>query len=491
MKFIREEGLAYDDVLLVPQKSSIRSRADVDLKTKLTKNISISIPFISSNVDTVTGATMAIIMAKLGGIGIIHRFMSVERQAAKVLRVKRSEGFIVGSPFVIQPQQTRGEARVLMKENQVTSLVVTDEENRIVGLVTERDMWFEDNDALKVSEIMTPREKLITAAPTITIDQARALFKKNKIEKLPLVGKDGTLKGLITSRTVLNKDRFPNATVDGKGRLRVGAAVGVVGDYLERAEELVKVGVDILVVDIAHVYSNHGLAAVKRLRKRFPKIDLIGGNIATVDAAKSLIQAGCDALKVGIGPGGICITRMVAGAGVPQLTAVMQCSREGHKYKVPIIADGGTNYPGDMTKALAAGASTVMLTGWLAGTDESPGSMILRNNKKYKVHRGAASFSAVAARKTQGLAKDTGVKEIVEQELDKELEGVVAEGVETFVPYKGAAKDVLYQLIGALRSGMSYSNARRIPELWENAVFMKISPAAFRESKAHNVQEIS
>ena len=490
MKFIKEEGLAYDDVLLVPQKSSIRSRADVDLRTKLTKNISLSIPFISSNVDTVTGATMAIIMAKLGGMGIIHRFMSIERQASKIARVKRSEGFILGSPFVIGPNQTRGEARIIMKEYQITSLIVTDEEKKIVGLVTERDMWFEDDDTLKISEIMTPREKLITASPTVSIDAARKIFKKNKIEKLPLIGKDGTLKGLITSRTVLNKDRFPNATQDEHGRLRVGAAVGVVGDYMERAAELIKAGADVLVVDIAHVYSDHGLTAIKKLRKKFPKIDLIGGNIATPDAARALILAGCDALKVGIGPGGICITRMVAGAGVPQLTAVMQCSKVAHKYKIPVIADGGTNYPGDMTKALAAGASTVMLTGWLAGTDESPGSIILRNNKKFKVHRGAASFSAVAARKTQGLTMQLG-KEIVEQELDKELEGVVAEGVETFVPYKGAAKDVITQLTGALRSGMSYSNAKKVPQLWENATFMKISQSAFRESKAHNVEHIS
>lgn len=489
MKFIEKEGLTYDDVLLVPQKSSIRSRRDVDLRTKLSKNISLNLPFISSNVDTVTGATMAIIMAKLGGIGIIHRFMNIERQAQKVTRVKRSEGFILGSPLVIGPDQTRGEAIVLMKEHQVTSLIVTDEKGKVLGIVTERDMWFENNNTLKISEIMTPYEKLITAPSNISIDQARRIFKKNKIEKLPLVGKDRILKGLITSRTVLNKDRFPNATVDTHGRLRVGAATGVVGDYMERAEELIKSGVDVLVVDIAHVFSKHGLTAVKKLRNKFPKIDLIGGNIATPDAARALISIGCDGLKVGIGPGGICITRMVAGAGVPQLTAVMQCASVGFRNNVPVIADGGTNYPGDMTKALAAGASTVMLTGWLAGTDESPGSIILRNNKKYKVHRGAASFSAVAARKTQGLTPNTS-KDLVEQELDKELESVVAEGVETFVPYKGGAKDVITQLTGALRSGMSYSNAKTIKELWKNSVFMKISPAAFRESKAHNVQEI-
>jgi IMP dehydrogenase len=295
--------------------------------------------------------------------------------------------------------------------------------------------------------------------------------------------------GLITSRTVLNEDIFPNATKDSKGRLRVGAAVGVVGDFMERAKALVDAGVDALVVDIAHVHSVHGMDAIKKIRRAFPKVDLIGGNIATPEGARDLIKLGCDALKVGIGPGGICITRIVAGAGVPQLTAIMQCAEVAHRYKIPVIADGGTNFPGDMTKALAAGASNVMLTGWLAGTDESPGSILLRNGQKFKVHRGAASFSAVASRKIEGVAGQVR-KELAEEELDEELEKVVAEGVETFIPYKGAVKDVIHQLTGALHSGMSYSNARTVAELWKNAKFMEITQAGFRESKQHNVKEM-
>jgi IMP dehydrogenase len=489
MKFLLKEGLTYDDVLLVPQKSTIRSRQDVNLRTSLTKKISLAIPFISSNVDTVTESEMAIAMAKLGGLGIIHRFMSIERQVNEITMVKRSEGFILGAPFTLTPTHTYSDARRLMKEHNITSLIIVDEKNKVLGLLSKRDMWFETNTSRRISEIMTPREKLITALPACTLDQARELFKKYKIEKLPLIAKDGTLTGLITSRTVLNEDRYPNATKDKHGRLRVGGAVGVVDDYLERADEMVKAGVDVLVIDIAHINSSHGLQAVKSLRKKFSNTDIIGGNIATADAARALIRLGCNALKVGIGPGGICITRMVAGSGLPQVTSLIQCCAIARKYGIPVIADGGTNYPGDMTKALATGASAVMLTGWLAGTDESPGSIILRDNKKYKAHRGAASFSAVASRKMQNINGSVS-KDLTENEIDKELESVVAEGIEAFIPYKGAVKDVINQLAGALRSGMSYNNAKTIRQLWENATFIKISPASLRESRSHNVEHI-
>lgn len=483
------KGLTYDDVLLVPQKSAIRSRSDVSIKSKLTRHIELSIPYVSSNVDTVTEADMAIAMAKLGGMGIIHRFMTIASQVQEVNKVKRSEGFVMGTPFVLTPNHTLGEARQAMKKNKVSSFIVVDRENKILGLVSERDMWFEDNEELKITEIMTEAGKLITVPPTVTFQIARELFKKHKVEKLPLVKKDRTLVGLITSRTILNEEFFPDATKDDKGRLRVGAAVGVVGDYLERAQSLVKMGVDVLVVDIAHVHSIHGLAAVRKIRKSFPNVDLIGGNIATGEAASDLIKLGCDGVKVGIGPGGICITRLVAGAGVPQLTAVIECSEIAHRYNVPVIADGGTNYPGDMTKALAAGASSVMLTGWLAGTDESPGNLILRNGQKYKAHHGAASYSAVASRRIEGVAGQIR-KEALEEFLDEELEKVVPEGVETFVPYKGEVKDVIIQLSGALRSGMSYTNARTIPDLWKNSRFIEITQAGLRESKAHNVEEL-
>jgi IMP dehydrogenase len=482
-------GLAYDDVLLVPQKSRITSRKLVSTKTKVSRNIAIVIPFVSSNLDMVTESAMAIAMAKLGGIGIIHRFMTIEREAAEVRRVKRSEGFVMGTPFTLSPKQTAAEARPLMKQHNVGSAIVVDHKNKVLGLVSNRDMWFLDDVTVPLEKLMTPASKLITAGVNISLDEARRLFRKYKVEKLPLLHPDRTLGGLITSRTVLNEDRFPHATQDKSGRLRVGAAVGVVGDYLERAQELIKIGVDALVVDIAHIHSTHGIMAVKKLRKLAHNTDIIDGNVATAQAAKELIGLDVDAVKVGIGPGGICITRMVAGAGVPQLTAIMDCAKIAQIAKIPLIADGGTNYLGDMTKALAAGASCVMITGWVAGTDESPGSIILRKGQRYKAHRGAASFSAVASRILEGVSGQVR-KELSEEELDSELEEVVAEGVETFVPYKGAAKDVINQLVGAVRSGMSYSNAGTIPELWKNARFIRITPAGFRESKQHNVEEM-
>ena len=482
-------GLAYDDVLLIPQKSRIISRKLVLTKTKVSRNIDIAIPFVSSNVDTVTESAMAIAMAKLGGMGIIHRFMTIEREVAEVRKVKRSEGFIMGTPFTLSPKQTIAEARVRMKQHNVSSAIIVNDENKVLGLVSDRDMWFTDEATMTMDKLMTPREKLITAGIQVTLDEARKLFRKHKVEKLPLIRRDGTLGGLITSRTVLNVDRFPYATQDKSGRLRVGAAVGVVGDYLERAQELMKIGVDALVIDIAHIHSTHGLLAIKKLRRIARNTDIIAGNIATADAAKELIGLDVDAVKVGIGPGGICITRMGAGAGVPQLTAIMDCAKIAQKAKIPFIADGGTNYLGDMTKALAAGASCVMITGWIAGTDESPGSIILRKGQKYKVHRGAASFSAVASRILEGVNGQVR-KELSEKELDSELEEIVPEGVETFVPYKGAVKDVINQLVGAVRSGMSYSNAGTIPELWKNARFIRITPAGFRESKQHNVEEM-
>lgn len=482
-------GLTYDDVLLIPQKSTIVSRKLVSTATKLSRHLDVAIPFVSSNVDTVTESNMAIAMAKFGGIGIIHRFMSIEREAREVARVKRSEGFVMGNPFTVTPDQTVSDIRPLLKTHGVTSAVVVDKNNTVLGLLTERDMWFLDNDEAKVSTLMTPASKLITAKATITLRQARELFRRHKVEKLPLINGSGRLAGLITSRTVLNEEIYPHATKDKKGRLRVGAAVGVVGDYIERAQELLKAGVDAIVVDIAHVHSVHGLSAIKKLRSVCRGIDLIAGNVATATAARDLVKLDVDGIKVGIGPGGICITRIVAGAGVPQLSAIMDCAPICHRGRVPLIADGGTNYPGDMTKALAAGASLVMITGWLAGTDESPGSVIMRNGAKVKVHRGAASFSAVADRMIAGVSGQVR-KELSEAELDEEIEDIVPEGVESFVPYKGAAKDVIGQLVGAVRSGMSYSNAARIADLWKRAQFMRITSAGLRESKAHNVEEM-
>ncbi|MEK7543536.1 MAG: IMP dehydrogenase [Patescibacteria group bacterium] len=495
-------GLTYDDVLLVPQKSRIVSRSEVATDTRLSRHIPLAIPFVSSNVDTVTESAMAIIMAKLGGIGIIHRFMTIERQVSEVSRVKRSEGFVMDSPFTLTPLQTLDEAKLLMKRHGVTSAIIVDPQNKILGLVSERDTWFLYGKNPTMKSIMTPVDKLITASVTTTLREAREIFRTHKVEKLPLVRPDGTLGGLITSRTVLNQDIYPKATKDAKGRLRVGAAVGVVGDYLERAAELMKAHIDVIVVDIAHVHSVHGLTAIKKLRSACRGADVIGGNIATAEAARDLVRLGCDGLKVGIGPGGICITRMVAGVGMPQCSAIMACGEVARKAHVPLIADGGTNYPGDMTKALAAGASSVMITGWLAGTDESPGSIILRKGQKYKVHRGAASFSAVASRMLSGVSGQSRLpelrsgiggqvrKEISEEEIDKELEEIVPEGVESFVPYKGPAKDVIHQLVGAVKSGMSYCNARTIAELWGHAQFIQMTSSGLRESAQHNVEEM-
>lgn len=482
-------GLTYDDVLLVPKKSHIASRSSVRTNTKLSRHISLSIPFVSSNVDTVTESAMAISMAKLGGIGIIHRFMTIERQVEEIIRVKRSEGFIMGTPFTLLPTQTVAQARTRMKQHRVTSAIIVDAENKVLGLVSERDMWFLTNETVLMKDLMTPASKLITADVTVSLHQARSLFRKHKVEKLPLLNKDGTLGGLITSRTVLNEDIYPQATKDEHGRLRVGAAVGVVGDYIERAQALLKAGVDAIVIDIAHVHSDHGLSAIKKLRGVCRSVDLVGGNVATLEGAADLIRTECDAIKVGIGPGGICITRMVAGVGVPQCTAIMNCARVAQKARIPLIADGGTNYPGDMTKALAAGASTVMITGWLAGTDESPGNIILRKGQKYKVHRGAASFTAVASRKISGVDGQVR-KELAEQELNKELEDIVPEGVESFVPYKGPVKDVIHQLVGAVKSGMSYCDAETLAQLWKHAKFIQITSAGFRESTQHNVEEM-
>lgn len=482
-------GLAYDDVLLVPQRSDILSRSHVNTKTYVSRHIPIAIPFLSSNIDTVTEGQMAIAMAKLGGIGIVHRFMTIERHVNEITQVKRSEGFIMGTPFTLGAEHTVGEAKLLMKKEHVTSAVIVGPNNKVLGLVSERDMWFLTDLTVKMKDIMTPASKLITAGVNVTIDQAREKFKKYKVEKLPLLNKDGTLGGLITSRTVLNEDIYPYATKDEKGRLRVGAAVGVVGDYKERAQALIKAGVDAIVVDIAHVHSKHGLTAVRELRKICDRVDMIGGNVATAEGARDLIRLDCDAVKVGIGPGGICITRMVAGAGYPQLSAIMNVAEMTHKAKVPLIADGGTNYTGDMAKALAAGASCMMLAGWLAGTDESPGNIIYRKGQKYKVHRGAASFTAVASRMIAGVSGQVR-KELAEDEMNKELEHIVPEGVESFIPYKGEVKDVVHQLVGAVKSGMSYCNAVTIPDMWKNSEFVRITSAGFRESTHHNVEEM-
>lgn len=475
-----EIGLTYDDVLLVPRRSKVAHRSEVSTRTKLTKNIEINVPFISANMDTVTESAMAIALAHAGGLGMIHRFMSIERQVGELKKVKRHEGFILYKPYTLLSSAKLSEAREQSLKHNVESFIIVNEIDRVVGILSRRDVLFVGNEDTPVSRLMTPFEKLVYAPPNVNLKKATELIQKYKIEKLPLIDEHRHLKGLITSRSLEHYQHYSNSTKDHYGRLRVGAAIGAVGDFLMRADALVEAGADILVIDVAHGHNEVALKAVSQVRKKFKEIDIIGGNVATPQAALDLVKLGVDAVKVGIGPGGLCTTRIVAGVGIPQLTAVMECSQAAKRYKVPVIADGGTNHPGDITKALAAGASSCMLAGWFAGTDESPGGIIMRGGLKYKVHRGSASFLAVADRK-MASHEISGVDR---------LNSVVAEGVEAMIPYKGKVIDVIYQLLGALHSGMSYCNATTIDELHKNAQFIRITEAGFRESKSHNVNEI-
>ena len=472
-------GLTYDDVLLIPQKSFIDHRSDVSSKTKLTRNLEIQIPFVSANMDTVTKAEMAIALAREGGLGVIHRFMTIEEEVAEVKKVKRHVGFILDKPYTLFPHDTLKKVWKLAREKDVDGFVVVDGKNRVVGILSKRDFIFESSLQTKVQDLMTPFKKLIVEKVNITFAQAKKIFHKYKIEKLPLVDRERRLMGLVTAKSVRNFEKFPHSTKDAYGRYRVGASIGVVKDYMERAEELIKAGVDVLLIDVAHGHNDVALRAVNLVRKKFRDVELIGGNVATVEGTLDLIDRGVDAVKVGIGPGGICTTRVVAGVGVPQFTAVMECTAAAQKRRVPVIADGGTNFPGDIVKAIAAGASSCMLAGWFAGTDESPGGVVMRQGMKYKFHRGSTSFLATADRKIK-----------LENHNLQQLNTIVPEGVEAMVPYKGKVADVIYQLLGALRSGMSYCNAKTIPELWKNAKFIRVTEAGFRENKAHNIEEL-
>lgn len=474
-----QEGLTYDDVLLIPQRSYVDHRHDVATDTYLTREIKLHVPFVSANMDTVTEAEMAIALAREGGIGIIHRFMTIEEQVNEVRRVKRNVGFVVERPHTVTPDMSLKTVLNMVRLSGVSGFVVVDEKNCVLGILSRRDYRHETDLGKPVSKLMTPLKELVTAKVGINFAEAKKIFNKHKIEKLPLIDKNKTLAGLITSRSVINYEKFPYSTKDSYGRYRVGAAIGVVNDYIERAEALLATGTDVLVVDVAHGHNDVAMRALTQVRKKFKDAQIIGGNIATKDGAKDLIDRGVDAVKVGIGPGGLCTTRIVAGVGVPQFTAVSECAEYAKRHKIPVIADGGTNFPGDITKALSAGASACMLAGWFAGTDESPGGIIMRKGMKFKVHRGSASFLATADRKIK-----------LENHNEKQLNSIVPEGVEAMVPYKGQVADVIYQLLGALRSGMSYCNAKSIPQLWKNSRFIKITEAGFRESKSHNVEEI-
>ena len=470
-----KEGLTFDDVLLVPKYSDITSRSQTDLGTKLSRNISINIPFVSANMDTVTESSMAVAMARAGGIGIVHRFLTIKEQANEVLKVKRSGSVMIENPYSINLEKSIQDAQEYAEDKGVSGLLVIDSASKLVGIVTERDLLFA-NTRGTINDIMT--KDVVTAKPGVTLDEAKEILHKHRVEKLPIVDDSGIIKGLITSKDITNNADFPNASKDKKGRPLVGAAVGVKGDFLERSESLLESGVDVLVVDIAHGHSENAISTVRNIKKAFPDCELIAGNIATAQGAEDLIKAGVDAVKVGVGSGSICITRVITGSGVPQLTAVMDCAKIGNDYGIPIISDGGTRTSGDATKALASGASSVMVGSMLGGTDESPGTVLTKNGKRFKVYRGMASLAASIGRKS----KETG-----SLSFDDDLNDYVAEGVEAMVPYKGTVVDILKQLSGGVRSGLSYCGAHTIPQMQENAEFIKMSRAGFAESQPHDV----
>ena len=466
-------GLTFDDLLLVPAKSDVLP-SEVDVRTRLTKEISINIPIISSAMDTVTEAKLAIAIAREGGIGRVHRVMSIEAQASEIDKVKKSESGMIMDPITLQPDEKISKALALMEKYKISGVPIT-KGRKLVGILTNRDLRFETNMQKKVSEVMT-KKRLITAPVGTTLEDAQKVLHKHRIEKLPIVDKDFNLIGLITIKDIEKRKKYPNACKDAQGRLRVGAALGVGGEALERAEAVIKAGVDVVVIDTAHGHSKAVIETVKKIKRKFPDIEVIAGNVATAEATKDLIDAGGSAVKVGVGPGSICTTRIVAGAGVPQLTAIMDCAKVADQAGIPIIADGGIKYSGDITKAIAAGASSVMIGSLFAGTDESPGELVLFQGRSYKVYRGMGSLGAMEAG-----AKDRYFQEGVEPKK------LVPEGVEGRVPYKGPLSVSVQQLVGGLRSGMGYCGCRNIEELRKKAKFIRITTAGLRESHVHDV----
>jgi IMP dehydrogenase len=478
MKLRTETGLTFDDVLLVPKRSPIHSRSAVNTQTFLVPGVNLAIPIISANMDTVTEAEMGIAIANAGGIGIIHRFMPIKRQVEEVDRVKRTESFVVENPITIKPDSTVGEARLRLGETGVGGLVVADDQGRLIGMLTARDILLAPQGSKKVKHLMTPRNRLVVASAEEALETAKLALHEHRIEKLPLVDSQDRVVGLITAKDIVKLQEHPHATKDARGRLQVGVAVGVRDEDFVRAAGAVEAGADLIVVDVAHGHADHVMNMVSRLKADHPEVPVIAGNVATAAGVRDLAEAGADAVKVGVGSGSICITRIVTGFGVPQLTAIADCAKAGHELGVPIIADGGIRNAGDITKALAAGASTVMLGSLLAGTEESPGIPVMRGGRRYKVVRGMASLTANVDRRTMGQADD------VEPE---DWENVVPEGVEAVVPHRGSVEETLYQLVGGLRSGMSYAGAATIEELWEKAEFIRITSAGWQESGVHDV----
>ena len=470
------EGLTFDDVLLIPKRSPIISRSQTNLKTRLSRNISLNIPVISANMDTVTESPMAIALAREGGVGIIHRFMTIQDQVDEVLKVKRSESVMIEQPYTISIDSSVGYAKKMMHDFGISGLLI-EKDKKLAGIITKRDLLFETNFDKNVTSVMS--KDVVFAELGTTIEKAKDILHKNRIEKLPIIDKDKHIIGLITSKDILKMEEFPNASKDKKGRLLVGAAVGVKGDYLERTEALLDAGADIMVVDIAHGHSDNAINCVHLIKKAFKDCELIAGNIATGNGTEDLIRAGVDAVKIGVGSGSICITRVITGSGVPQLTAILDSVKIAKKYEIPVISDGGIRNSGDLTKALAAGSSSVMVGSLLGGTDESPGKTLVKNGKKYKIYRGMASFYASLGRKYREEGEQL-------KESD-ELNDYVPEGVEAMVSYKGSVVEIIRQLVGGLRSGLSYCGAKTINEMQQNAEFVRITTAGYIESQPHDV----
>ena len=466
------EGLTFDDVLLVPAESDVLP-ADVDLSTNLTRKIKLNVPVMSAAMDTVTEYRMAIAIAREGGIGVIHKNMSIDTQAEQVDMVKRSENGVITNPFSLSAGHTLGDADALMGKFRISGVPIVDENGRLIGIITNRDMKFETDMNRRIEEVMT-RDNLITGLEGTTLDEAKAILQKNRIEKLPIVDKDYKLKGLITIKDIEKVLKYPNSAKDAAGRLLCAAAIGVTGDVLDRAGALIDAGVDVLVLDSAHGHSANIMRCVGLVKEKFPDIQLIAGNVATAEATEALIKAGADCVKVGIGPGSICTTRVVAGIGVPQISAVLQCAEMGDKYGIPVIADGGIKYSGDIVKAIAAGGRVVMLGSMLAGCEEAPGEMEVYQGRQFKVYRGMGSLGAM----------QKGSKDRYFQSNNKKL---VPEGVEGRVPFRGAVSETIYQMMGGLRSGMGYCGAHNIEELRTNSKFVRITSAGLKESHPHDI----
>ena len=468
---ILPEGLTFDDVLLEPARSEVVP-ADVDTRTCLTREIALNIPIVSAAMDTVTESHLAIALAQQGGIGIIHRNMTIERQAEEVDRVKRSESGMIVDPITIGPDEPISAALTLMTRYRISGVPVT-KNGTLVGILTNRDLRFENRFDLPISEVMT-KENLVTVPVGTTLEQAEAILHKHRVEKLLVVDDNFALKGLITVKDIQKKLKYPNAAKDSQGRLRVGAAIGATGDFFERAQELVARKVDVIAIDTAHGHSQRVMDAVKTLKTKLPGVQLITGNVATYEGARELISLGVDGIKVGIGPGSICTTRVVSGAGVPQITAISECARATREAHVPLIADGGIKYSGDISKAIAAGADCVMIGSLLAGTDESPGETILFQGRTFKTYRGMGSMGAMAQGSSDRYSQEAGGK-------------LVPEGIEGRVAAKGPLSELVYQLVGGLRSGMGYCGAHDIPVFQKTARFLRVSPAGLRESHVHDV----